>query len=132
MLLLLGTMQFATAASPEIVGRGCTTAFFIDKDCKGVGVGMKASGIYPLSPGARVGTHAWYTMGDMPDPDPTDPSIRTEAQWQAKWGKTNAGMVNFLQQRKGFTNTRRIWYVSRGGNNATGVTNDPMHPFRTM
>lgn len=122
----------AQAQTPKVVGHGCTTAYFIDDDCDGCGVGVKSSGQYPVNPSAPVGTPANYTMGDKPDADDTDPTVCTTAQWQAKWGATNAGMVNFLQQRKSFSNTSRIFYVSQNGDDASGAVNDPAHPYRSM
>lgn len=132
LLSLLGAAQPVSAAQPQSIGPGCTTAYYIDALCKPCGVGMKASGQYPLDPGEAIGTPAYYTMGDEPDADPKDPNICTSAQWQAKWGTTNQGMVNFLQQEKGFTNTSRIFYVSQTGNDATGAANDPTHPYRSL
>jgi parallel beta-helix repeat protein len=107
------------------IGPGCTTATYIDKDCDGYGVGKKSSASYPL------GLNTTYTTGDMPDADDTDPSVNTAAQWQARWGSNNAGMVSFLQQKKGFTNTSRVFYISQSGSDSHGVVNDPSHPFRT-
>ena len=123
----------AHAQAPQIIGHGCTTAYFIDDDCDGCGVAVKSSGQYPLTqePPA-VGSTPTYTMGDTPDADDTDPTVCTTAQWRAKWGNTNQGMVNFLQQRKGFINTSRIFYVALSGNNSTAVVNDPIHPYASM
>lgn len=129
----------ATAAAPpppppppsglQMVGIGCTTVYYIDKDCDGFGTGKKASDVYPLGSGVsfQPGT---YTMGDKPDADDTDATVNTTASWQTKWGTTNQGMVNFLQQKKGFTNTSRIFYISKDGNDATAVVNDPTKPWR--
>ena len=123
----------AYAKAPQVIGHGCTTAYFIDDDCDGCGVGVKSSGQYPLTQQpAAVGSTPTYTMGDTQDADDTDPTVCTTAQWQAKWGTTNQGMVNFLQQRKGFTNTNRIFYVSPSGNNSTATVNDPTHPYSSM
>jgi hypothetical protein len=122
-----------TGGAPVHAGVGCTTAYFIDKDCDGYGVGKKSSGTYTLGyNGNTQGNPGIYTTGDLPDADDSDPTVSTTAQWQAKWGTTNAGMVNFLQQRKGFTNTSRVWYVSLTGNDSTGAVNDPTHPYATM
>jgi hypothetical protein len=130
-LLLIGA-QPTVAVTPEVIGPGCTTAFFIDKECKGVGVGVKSSGIYPPNLTETLGQPGTWTVGDRSDPDPTDPTVKTTAEWQTKWGANNDGMVKFLQQRKQFTNTARIFYVSQTGDDATGSTNDPAKPFRTM
>ncbi len=129
--ILLG--QSALAGVPVSVGPGCTTVYFIDKDCDGYGVGKKAGGVYSMEyAGHNLLDAAWYTMGDLPDADDEDATVSTTAQWQAKWGDNNQGMINFLQQRKGFANTSRIFYVAQSGDNATGMVNDPTHPYRTM
>lgn len=130
-LLCVGRQPLC-ASPPEILASGCTTAFFIDKDCSGYGVGVKSSGVYPLSQGQPVGTPGWYTTGDKPDADNEDPTINTTEQWQAKWGIDNAGMVRFLQTRKNFSNTRRIFYLSQTGNDSHAKINDPRRPFRSM
>jgi len=131
-LLLIGSMQALSAPPPQVIGPGCTTAFFIDKDCSGYGVGVKSSGDYSLSQGAHVGTAAWYTTGDRPDADNQDPSVNTTAQWQAKWGSDNSAMIRFLRERKNFSNTSRIFYVSQTGNDSNGHANNPERPFRSM
>ena len=132
LMLLFTAGQPLSASQPEIIGSGCTTAFFIDKDCSGYGVGVKSSGDYPLSQGQPVGTPGWYTTGDKPDADDEDPTVNTTAQWQAKWGTDNAGMVRFLRTRKNFSNTRRVFYVSQTGSDSTARVNDPRRPFRSM
>jgi hypothetical protein len=132
MLVLLGCIRPVSGATPQSIGPGCTTAFYIDPLCKPCGVGMKSSGEYPVNPSLPIGTSAYYTVGDEPDADPSDSNVCTTAQWQAKWGTTNAAMVNFLQKVKGFTNTSRIFYVSQSGDDSTGTVNDPTHPYRSM
>jgi len=121
----------ASATAPVNVGKGCTTVYYIDKDCDGYGVGKKSSGVYPLGSGVafQPGT---YTLGDMPDADDNDAAVNTPASWLAKWGSGNQGLVNFLGQRKSFNNASRIFYVSQSGDNATAVVNDPTHPYRTV
>jgi len=131
-MLVTGAPRSATAAPPQVVGPGCTTAFFLDPLCKGVGVGVKSSGIYTVAQGQTMNTPGIYTMGNRPDPDPTDPAVKTTGDWQAKWGIDNAGMINFLSRRKRFTNTSRIFYIAQSGNDATGAVNDPKRPYRSM
>ena len=132
LMLLFPVRQSLSASQPEIIGPGCTTAFFIDKDCSGYGVGLKSSGDYPLSQGQHVGTPGWYTTGDKPDADDEDPTVNTTAQWQAKWGTDNVEMVRFLKTRKTFSNTSRIFYLSQTGSDSSARINDPRRPFRTM
>lgn len=136
----------------NIIGGGCTTAFYIDPLCKPCGVGMRSSGQYPVVTGTLPVTGATLTetMGDMPDADPTDPTICTAAQWQAKWNWTvpdtvadNVAMCNFVEARLGYKNagwnacnaptfTGRIYYLSPTGNDTTAVINDPTHPYATI
>ena len=110
------------AQAQTSLGRGCTTATYIDKDCDGYGVGKKASATYPL------GENSSWTVGDLPDADDEDPTVNTTASWESKW---NGGIAAFLSARRGFTNTSRIWYISQTGNDQSGVVNDKAHPFRT-
>jgi hypothetical protein len=124
----------AGVSPPVHAGSGCTTVYFIDRDCDGYGVGKKASGDYPLFPGGivyKLGDRANWTVGDMPDADDDDPAVRTPAEWRARWGGDNRGMVRFLAARKGFANAARVWYVSLSGSDAAGVVNDPDAPFAT-
>lgn len=120
-LLLAGAHTLS--AQQVSLGQGCTTATYIDKDCDGFGVGKKSSGLYLL------GESTTYTTGDLPDADDDDPTVNTTATWESKWSGSIAG---FLQQRRGFTNTGRIFYLSQSGSNSTGVVNDKARPFRTM
>ena len=83
---------------------------------------------------AGVGVPAYYSMGDSPCPDYSDRTVTTTAQWQTKWGSTNAGMVSWLNSNfdGGFANTANIFYLSLSGNNSTAVVNDPTHPYATI
>ena len=109
------------------VGRGCTTATYADNDCDGYGVARRSSGVYPIGDSGSY----QYTIGDLPDADDEDPSVNTTASWEAKWGAGNVGIRAFLAARRGFTNTSRIYYIAPAGNDATGVMNDPKHPYAT-
>jgi hypothetical protein len=120
--------------SPVHAGPGCTTAYYIDKDCDGYGVGKKAGGEYPLYPAGiayKLGDPANWSLGDLPDADDEDPAVRTPEEWRAKWGNGNHGIVRFLAERKQFSNSSRVWYVAGNGNDAGGVLNDPERPFAT-
>jgi hypothetical protein len=119
-------------AAQSRVGSGCATAYYIDVDCDGYGVGKKTSGKYPLGMNDTIGKPGSYTTGDMPDADDTDPAVHTTAEWEAKWGDGVSGMVKFLQERKKFSNSKRVWYVSMKGDNATARVNDPARPFRNL
>lgn len=130
--------------SVQVIGHGCTTAFFIDADCDGCGVGIKASGIYPVVTGTLPGNGAapFWTMGDTVDADDTDSTVCTKADWQAKWGWTdpptsgndaanNTAMETFLTQKKGVTTTT-VYYLSQTGSDATCQVNKPSLPCATM
>lgn len=120
-------------ASGTGLGIGCSTVYFIDKDCDGYGVGKKSSGTYTIGVNGEVlGNPLIETSGDMPDADDEDPTVHTTAEWQAKWGNNNTAVANFLSARKGFTNSSRVYYLALTGNDSTGVVNDPTHPYRTM
>ncbi len=115
------------------IGKGCTTAFYIDKDCDGYGVGKKSDGNYILGfNGEALGKPLIESAGNMPDADDEDASVHSTAQWQAKWGNGNSAIIDFLRERKAFTNTSRVYYLAPDGNDTTGVVNDPARPYRTM
>ena len=154
----------------SIIGVGCTTSVYIDQGCKPCGVGMKSGGVYPnaaypwgtypspYTPSSPPipNTAAWYTMGDSPDPDPTDPTLGcSSAAWEARYGwiyatpttsgqaaTDNAAMVAFLISRKGYSNlgwgctgttcaTPAVYYISQSGTDSTcesGSTAIPNRP----
>lgn len=141
----------AHAQTPPVVGHGCTTIAYIDADCDGCGVGVISGGVFsaissPTLPSTPTGYMAiqnppggagnnaapFYAVSNKPDADDTDPTVCTTADWQAKWGSNNAAIVNFLNQKKLFTNTSRVYYVSLTGSNATGAVNDPTKPYFSM
>lgn len=161
LLLILCAMFFPVAHAQRvftqpgvnIIGRGCTTAFYIDPLCKPCGVGMKASGQYPLLPAPTTGAAPTWSNGDLPDADPHDPSVCTTVQWQAKWisvvgagltwatateAQQNQAMVDYLNQDFGFQNTANIYYLSQTGSDTTCETgstanpNLPQHPCQSM
>lgn len=108
------------ATSSYIVGVGCTTAFHIDHDCDGYGVGPTST--YDPNP----------VLG--PDADDNDVTVQTAAQAIAKYaGGTAAsgGLSVFLSTVKGYTPAHYYW-VATTGNNSTGVVDDPTHPFATI
>lgn len=116
--LLISLLFAASAFAQTHIGVGCTTAYYIDKDCDGYGVGKKLSGNYPLGVGVTA------VGGDKPDADDTDPAINTPATWTGSY--TLLQMLATL----GYT-PARIWYVDIvSGNNATGLVNDITKPFR--
>lgn len=133
----------------QVIGHGCTTAFFIDTDCDGCGIGVFQSGTFtavttPTAGSIPTGYQAvqsppgqgsapFYAVSDSIDADDTDPSVCTTADWQAKWGSNEAGMENFLSTKKAFTNVgtsgSRVFYLSLTGSNASGAAGDPTHPY---
>ena len=82
-----------------ILGRGCTTAYHIDWDCDGYGVGTD-----PRDPNPLFG----------PDADDNDATVNTAASVIAKY-RTIADFLTHL----GYP-TNRIWYISNSGDDRTG------------
>lgn len=69
---LLGIFTIAqTQMTPVYLGQGCTTAFHMDKDCDGYGVGTYANDPHPL-------------LGS--DADDNDAAVHDASQAIAKWG----------------------------------------------
>jgi hypothetical protein len=102
------------------IGKGCTTAYHIDEDCDGYGIGDGFSDL---------------TI----DPDDNDPTVYDLASAEAKYGSFRTG--NYIANLKNFYCTTRgagycqigdIYFISTTGNNATGVKNDITKPFQTM
>ena len=137
-------ITLASTLSAQVqIGRGCTTVYYIDKDCDGYGLGKRSNNTYNVGFNGRpVGEY--YSLGqpwggqtgDLADADDNDPTVNTAASWTAKYvaapggpAQINAGIVTFLQTVKGFTNTSRVYYVALDGDNATGVVNDPSKPY---
>lgn len=145
------TVNALTGLVAQPIGKGCTTAFYIDQDCDGCGDGVYASdtfsaltipayntwptGYQVISTFPATTTFgSYYSVSDTPDADDTDPTVCTTAQWQAKWGSTNAGLVSFLEAKKGLTSAQvtNVYYVSQTGNDSTGTVNNIALPYRTM
>ena len=82
------------------IGKGCTTAYYIDKDCDGYGVGVRGDGIYDI-PGL---------VGDMPDADDEDFLVNTPESVLSKYGT----IQNFLAVAKGHS-ANTIYYVHPDG-----------------
>lgn len=110
-----------------VVGRGCTSVWFIDEDCDGYGVGVRTSGHYGVSlPG----------LGDKPDADDTQPFLNTAASVTAAYDADADGTLSaaelktFLSARRGYV-ANRIFYIAPDGDNATGAPDDVSRPFRS-
>jgi parallel beta-helix repeat protein len=110
---------------PVYIGSGCTTAWFIDEDCDGYGVGVRSSGTY-----GDIG------VGDRPDADDTNPALNTAASVRSMYDANHNGTLDvaelrrFLSERKNLTVTN-VYYIAPGGNDATGAVNDPSRPYAT-
>jgi hypothetical protein len=91
----------------QILGGGCTSAFYIDKDCDGYGVG------------------AGYLLG--PDADDNDPQVNTGSTMISKYGS----LQNFLQQVKGYNPVRYFFVDPAYGSDNTGAVNLESKPFKT-
>jgi len=117
------------APSPADVylGKGCTTAYHIDEDCDGYGIGD----------GFAVMT---------PDPDDTDPTVYNTLTAEIKWGDTHAAGAfttgNYIANLKNFyCGTRgtgwcqigNIYFVDyTNGVDVTGEVNNINKPFKTF
>jgi hypothetical protein len=115
------------ATTPGKIGRGCSTAWFIDEDCDGYGVGVRSSGVY-----------GWDVLGvgDMPDADDNDPAINTPASVLAAYDANKNGRLDtaelkrFLAEHRGYT-ANHIIYIAPNGSDATGKVDDPGRPYAT-
>jgi hypothetical protein len=106
------------------IGKGCTTAWYIDEDCDGYGVGVRSSGLY-----GDVG------LGDKPDADDSNAALNTPASVLAAYDANKNGTLD-ASELKAFLVTKgiaagNIYYLSLTGNNATGAPNDPAKPYAT-
>jgi|GEM_PF-1510428 len=98
----------------HFIGHGCTATYFVDKDCDGYGVGVRADGDY--SADGVVGR-----LGDMSDADDNDANVNTPESVIARYGT----IENFLINVKGHT-PDDIYYIAADGNDAnTGGASDP-------
>ena len=110
-ILFLATALSAALAAQVYQGQGCTTAYHIDKDCDGYGVGTS-----PNDPNPLLG----------PDADDNDASVQTTSQFISKWGSLTAGLAHL-----GYTPLRQ-WFISTTGNDATCVVNNASLPCATF
>jgi hypothetical protein len=113
-----GSVQ-ASQAGFSNIGKGCTTAYYIDNDCDGYGVGVRTDGDYTTA----------GNVGDKPDADDNDATVNTAASVLSKYGAIAAFLA-----AKGYPSTAsRIWYVATTGNDTdcTSNPNDAAHPCAT-
>ncbi|MCD6254677.1 MAG: hypothetical protein J7J44_00175, partial [Deltaproteobacteria bacterium] len=105
LLSLFITLSFSIvfASSYVPIGKGCTNAYYIDKDCDGYGVAS------PLGP----------------DADDNDPEVNTPQTVIAKYGN----LTNFLHHLGYYPN--RIFYIATDGNDNTGEVNNINKPYKT-
>ncbi|RMD45626.1 right-handed parallel beta-helix repeat-containing protein, partial [Candidatus Pacearchaeota archaeon] len=111
-------------ANSPYLGRGCTTAFGIDYDCDGYGIGLK--GVNSSTLGTRM----------LPDADDENPNINTEVTAEAFYGPFS-NMVNlkrYLRDHGYDMNAiNNIYFVDNAnGNDATGAANDITKPFKSF
>jgi hypothetical protein len=110
----------AYAAPYAVIGKGCTTGFYIDEDCDGYGVG------------------AGYVTGV--DVDDTDPTVNTTATVEAKYGNITtasnitiiSNLKSFLAAARGYNNINDIWFIAPDGDDSTGAKNDITKPFASV
>ena len=126
------TTASATSGQPTVtyLSVGCTTAWFIDEDCDGYGVGVRSSGRYSAQ------TNGGEGLGDRPDADDTSATLNTTASVIAAYGSggslSNSQLKTFLSARRGYTAINNVYYIATTGDNSTGVANDPTHPFKQI
>jgi len=100
----------------EHIGKGCTTAYYIDEDCDGYGVG-----------------HG-YVLGA--DADDNDSTVNTPQSVEQKYG--NIAILNnlksYMQARSyHWDNTvNDVYYISPDGDDNIGVKNNITKPFATF
>ena len=104
-LLLFSQNPFNIKAQSSYVsiGKGCTNAYYIDKDCDGYGVAS------PLGP----------------DADDNDPEVNTPQTVIAKYGN----LTNFLHHLGYYPD--RVFYIATDGNDDTGEVNNINRPYKT-
>lgn len=96
-----------------ILGVGCTTAYHIDRDCDGYGVGTDSNDPNPL-------------FG--PDADDNDATVNTTATVLSKY----TTILNYLQTRPvNPYSPNHLWYLSSSGNDSTCAVNDSTKPCLT-
>lgn len=100
------------ALSDVNIGKGCSTAFHIDSDCDGYGVGPGLGG---------------------PDADDSDMSVNTWASVRTKYGpgSDHQIVVSYLTAVKGITPSNVYYVDTSQGSDATAQANDPSRPWKT-
>lgn len=113
-----GTGTGVSASQTVRLGSGCSTAYFIDNDCDGHGVAVRADGNYTMA----------GNVGDTPDADDNDPTVSTVGDWRTKYGSgpTDTSFITlqkFLLASRGYNTTQsRVWYVSASAADNTDCT----------
>ena len=121
-ILLAVYVTSANAATPSQIGfsnlgKGCSTAYFIDKDCDGYGVAVRADGDYTTA----------ANIGDKADADDDDPDVNTAASVLAKYGTIAA----FLAHKGYPSDPTRTWYIAPDGNDTDCAANGAGGTLRT-
>ena len=102
-LFIIFSFSIVFASSYVPIGKGCTNAYYIDKDCDGYGVAS------PLGV----------------DADDNDPEVNTPETVIAKY----KNLTNFLHHL-GY-NPDRIFYIATNGDDNTGEVNNINKPYKT-
>lgn len=120
LILSVLLLSQSSVFSYSYIGKGCTTAYSIDEDCDGYGVG------------------AGYVTG--PDADDMDPAVNTTATVEAKYGNITTApnptiitnLKYFLSATRNYSNIQDIYFIATHGNDGTGAKNDITKPYATF
>ena len=102
-LFIIFSFSIVFASSYVPIGKGCTNAYYIDKDCDGYGVAS------PLGV----------------DADDNDPEVNTPETVIAKY----KNLTNFLHHLGYYPD--RIFYIATNGDDNTGEVNNINEPYKT-
>lgn len=106
------------------IGKGCTTAWWIDEDCDGFVVGAKN----PIVRGSQIAIPIPPNM--EPDVNDNDPALNTTASFLARYGPSAQGFKNYLNDL-GYTHPiDEIFFISPTGDDITAQPNNVALPYR--
>jgi hypothetical protein len=126
-----GNWGLSPSSNPNFarIGKGCTTAWYIDKDCDGWGVRVRSDNQYIIYGG--------NDYGDKPDANDNDPTVNTPSSVHNDprylvSGNTVETLKNFLQNGRGYNRPNRIFFIATNGVNSNQGANNINQPFATL